>query len=355
MSDPILIVVFLRGGADGLSLISPTGDEDFIAARPESLRVLRNGDGAGRVLSDQAADVDFRFHPRAAGLSEMFEAKELAVIHAAGLTDGTRSHFDAEAKMERAATGGNAGGWLGRWIAQENTSGILPILATGSGSPDSLSGARDVAVAEALEDLIIAQGHGLSPVLRRRLSEGFGAHPLIGAPIGRLIELSNSLETRILDEETGDVRDYVTAVDYPDNDLSWSFKTIARAIKLDLGLRVATVDFGGWDTHINQADEFPRLVDSLSRALLSFRSNTAGGTDHGYGNAMMVAGAGVRGGRMIGDWPGLTNDALDAGADLNITTDYRQVLAEVLSSHMGARDLASIFPKFTPEPLGIFT
>jgi len=144
------------------------------------------------------------------------------------------------------------------------------ILATGSGSPDSLSGARDVAVAEALEDLIIAQGHGLSPVLRRRLSEGFGAHPLIGAPIGRLIELSNSLETRILDEETGDVRDYVTAVDYPDNDLSWSFKTIARAIKLDLGLRVATVDFGGWDTHINQADEFPRLVDSLSRALLSF-------------------------------------------------------------------------------------
>jgi len=378
MSAPILIVVFLRGGVDGLNLISPTADSDYIAARPDVLRVMRSGDETGHVLSDQAADVDFRFHPRAKGLWEMFEAKELAVIHAAGLTDGTRSHFDAEAKMERAAQSGSAGGWLGRWIEMERPNGIMPILATGAGAPDSLSGARDVAVAQALEDLIIAQGHGLAPVLRRRLSEGFGAHPLIGAPIAKLIELSGSLERHIVDETTGDVTEYVPAVTYPDTDLSQAFKTVARAIKLDLGLRVGTIDFGGWDTHVNQVDDFPQLVDRLSTALQAFwrdlethqdrttivvmsefgrrlRSNTAGGTDHGYGNAMMVLGAGVKGGRMLGEWPGLAHDALDAGADLNITTDYRHVLADVLTARMGATDLLSVFPAFTAKSLDIFS
>lgn len=211
------------------------------------------------------------------------------------------------------------GGWLGRWITQANTGGILPVLATGPGSPDSLSGARDVAVAQALEGLIVGQGHGLASVLRRRLTEGFGAHRLIGAPVGRLIEFSGSLEARIPDKDAGDVSDYVPAVSYPENDLAQAFKTVARAIKLDLGLRVATVDFGGWDTHINQAEEFPRLVDNLRGVIQSFwrnlaahqdrtslvvmrefgrrlRSNTAGGTDHGYGNVMMVAGAGRKGG-----------------------------------------------------------
>lgn len=109
---PILVVLFLRGGADGLNLISPTGDADYIAARPPSLRVGRKGDDAGHLLSHQAADVDFRFHPEAGELSELFEAKELAVIHASGLTDGTRSHFDAEDRMERAAKGG-----CSRWLA----------------------------------------------------------------------------------------------------------------------------------------------------------------------------------------------------------------------------------------------
>ena len=377
-SDPILVTIFLRGGIDGLNLVSPTADLDYIAARPDSLRVLRNGDDAGIVLSDQAADVDFRFHPQAGPLSKLFEDKEMAIIHAAGLTDGTRSHFDAESRMERAASSGQAGGWLGRWIETQGLQGILPVLATGSGAPDSLNGAKDVAVAEALENLIIAQGNDLAPILRRRLSEGFGAHPLIGAPIGKLIELSETLENRIVDQETGDISDYVPAVDYPDHDLSYSFQTVARAIKLDLGLRVATVDFGGWDTHIKQRRTFETLTDQLSHALLAFwrdleeaqdrttivvmsefgrrlRSNTGGGTDHGYGNVMMVAGAGVRGGRMLGDWPGLANDALDSGADLNITTDYRHVLAEVLNRAMGAQDIANIFPGFEAKPLGLFS
>ncbi len=377
MSEPILVIVFLRGGIDGLNLISPTADANYIAARPKNMRVLRKGDNKGLLLKDQAADVDFRFHPRAKPLADLFGAGELAVIHASGLVDGTRSHFDAEARMERAAQTNSAGGWLGRWYDAHKPNGNLPILAAGASAPDSLRGARDVAVAEALEDLILAQGHDLSPVLRRRIAEGFGTHPLIGAPMQSLLQLSQTLESRIVDAASGDVRDYIPDVDYPDRGPTKEFMTVAQAIKLDLGLRVATVDFGGWDHHVDQAKDFDRRLAWLSSNLMAFwrdlgkhqqnttivvmsefgrrlRSNTAGGTDHGFGNAMMVMGADVRGGRMYGRWPGLKNHQLDNGADLNITTDYRHVLAEVMHRHMKEPDLSQIFPNFTPDFRGVF-
>ncbi|HIP24697.1 MAG TPA: DUF1501 domain-containing protein [Rhodobacteraceae bacterium] len=374
-NEPILVVVFLRGGADGLNLISPTADVDYIAARPDSMRVLRKGDEAGIAMADMAADVDFRFHPQARGLSELYSAGELAVIHASGLTDGTRSHFDAEAKMERAAVHGSAGGWLGRWFAGQHSEGILPLLSVGT-APDSVRGARDVAVADALEDLILANGHEMAPILRQRLLQGFGQHPLIGAPIQRLVQLSSTLQGRIMDRD-GSAKEYTPSVEYPESDLAISFKTIARTIKLDLGLRVATVDYGGWDTHEDQANSFGDNVDELSTSLQAFwrdlgneaervnvvvmsefgrrlHSNTSGGTDHGYGNAMMVLGAGIKGGQMLGEWPGLANDALDDRADLAITTDYRHVLAGVMQQHMQAENIAELFPDFTPEPMGLY-
>jgi uncharacterized protein (DUF1501 family) len=374
MADPILVVVFLRGGADGLSLIAPSGDADYIAARPEELRVLRKGEGAGRVLAEPAADVDFRFHGQAGGLADLYGAGEMAVIHAAGLTDGTRSHFDAEDRMERAAKGAD-GGWIGRWLSAAAPGGALPALAVGSGMPESLRGGPDVAVAEDLSQLILAEGSDLAPLLAARLREGFGRHPLLVPPVERLLSLSALLKDRLGD--TGGLRDYSPAVEYPDDSgLSAPLMTVAHAIKLDLGLRVATVDFGGWDTHDDQARTFAGLTRGLSGALMAFwrdlgprqeavtvvvmsefgrrlRANRNKGTDHGHGNAMMVLGAGVRGGRMLGQWPGLANAALDDGADLAITTDYRHVLAEVMARHMGA-DPGVVFPGFQPEPRGIF-
>ena len=374
--EPILVVVFLRGGADGLNLISPTADVDYIAARPETMRVLRKGDEAGFRMSEQAADVDFRFHHRAKNLSELFEAGELGVIHASGLTDGTRSHFDAEAKMERASKSGTAGGWLGRWFASQKIEGILPLLAVGYAAPDSVRGAHEVAVAQNLEDLILAQGYDLAPLVRQRLLQGFGQHPLIGAPIQRLVQLSEILENRP-DAQDMAAGDYTPSVEYGGGDLAESFKTIAQTIKMDLGLRVATVDFGGWDTHEDQRYEFDELVATLSENLMAFwkdlgnaqervnvvvmsefgrrlRSNTSGGTDHGYGNAMMVLGADVKGGKMFGEWPGLSNDALDDGTDLAITTDYRHVLAEIMTGHMRTKNTDILFPDFRPRTLGLF-
>ena len=377
MAEPTLIVIFLRGGADGLALVSPSSDPDLIAARPEDLRVARSGDGAGHRIRQEVADTDFRFHARAAGLSQLYDAGDLSLIHAAGLTEATRSHFDAEARIERAASAADAGGWLGRWLALMRPGGDLPALAVGSARPGALDGST-VAVTAELADLVLAQGNWLAPALRQRLAAGFGAHGPLDAPMQDLLALSDIIAGRIWSPTEGAARSYVPAHPYPDgNPLSPPLMTLAQAMKLGLGLRVATVDVPGWDTHVRQAGQFGDLVGGLSDALMAFwrdlgplqqdtsvvvmsefgrrlRSNASGGTDHGRGNVMLVLGPQAKGGRMLGRWPGLANAALEEGADLAVTTDYRAVLAELLSGHMGTTDLAAVFPGYSAPPVGLW-
>jgi uncharacterized protein (DUF1501 family) len=378
MGEPTLVVVFLRGGADGLALVSPTSDPEFIAARPEDLRVLRNGDAAGHVIKQQIADVDFRFHTAAGALSDLYDAGDLSLIHASGLTEATRSHFDAEARIERAASSGDAGGWLGRWLKTIPEGGELPALAVGTTLPGALDG-HEAAVAEELGNLILAGGHWLSPALRQRLQQGFGAHGPVDTSMRQLLDLSQMLSGRIWSESEGAAKPYVADVMYPaDNPLNAALMTIAQTLKLGMGTRVATVDVPGWDTHVRQSGDFNNQVRWLSDGLMAFwrdlgplqqdtsvvvmsefgrrlRSNASGGTDHGRGNVMMVLGPQAKGGRMLGKWPGLTNDVLEEGADLAVTTDYRSVLAELMTGHMKAGDLGAVFPGFVmPQPLGLW-
>jgi uncharacterized protein (DUF1501 family) len=378
MAEPILVVIFLRGGADSLSLIAPTADPDYIAARPETLRVLRAGDRPGLDLPPALADADFRMHPAASDLHDLFRAGDLSLIHATGLREVTRSHFDAEARIERGGAGGTAGGWLKRWVDAVRPGGPLPVLAVGAALPESLRGSVGAAVAPALSDLMLSPGNYWAPMLRARLAEGFGAHGPLQATAAEMLALSDLLEGRLWAAETGTMRDYVPEVDYPgDSALSQPLMTVAQAIKEDLGLRIATVDYGGWDTHDNQAPQFERLLSGLSRALMAFwrdlgphqqnvavvvqsefgrrlRSNESGGTDHGRAGAMMVLGPQARGGRLLGRWPGLANGVLEEGADLAVTTDYRDVLAEILSGHMGLSDSSGVFPGLQPAPLGLY-
>lgn len=380
--DPILVVIFLRGGADGLGLISPSSDPDFIAARPEGLRVLRQGDGAGRSIAQEVADVDFRFHPAAGPLADLYDAGDLSVIHAAGLPEATRSHFDAEARIERGLFGGalppgDPSGWIGRWLQTAAPQGAMPALAVGAMRPASLLGA-EAAVAETLGDLMLGQGHWLAPALRARLLAGFGDHGPLSRPIAELMGLSDMIGSRLWSAEAGEMRPYAPSHPYPEgNPVSPPLMTVAQAIKEELGLRVATVDVPGWDTHVSQAGQFGQLTGWLAEGVMAFwrdlgprqqdvsvvvmsefgrrlRSNTAGGTDHGRGNAMMVLGPQARGGRMVGRWPGLAHDALEEGADLAVVTDYRAVLAEILAGHMGLADPAVVFPGFQPQPLGLW-
>lgn len=380
--DPILVVIFLRGGADGLALVSPTSDPDFIAARPESLRVLRQGDAAGRAIRQEIADVDFRFHPAAAPLADLYDAGDLSLIHASGLPEATRSHFDAEARIERGLFGanippGDPSGWIGRWLQAAAPAGPMPALAVGAMRPASLLGA-EAAVAETLADLVVAPGHWLSDLMRARLQAGFGAHPSLDRPMQDLLGLSELVKDRFWSAADERLRPYAPAVAYPEgNPVSLPLMTVAQTIKENLGLRVATVDVPGWDTHVNQAGDFAGLVGGLSQALMAFwrdlgplqqdvsvvvmsefgrrlRANTGGGTDHGRGNVMMVLGHQARGGRMVGRWPGLASDALEEGADLAVLTDYRDVLAELLAGHMGLADARAVFPGFTHAPLGLW-
>ncbi|MFN5996918.1 MAG: DUF1501 domain-containing protein [Paracoccaceae bacterium] len=380
--DPILVVIFLRGGADGLALVSPTSDPDFIAARPEALRVLRAGDAAGREIRQDIADADFRFHPRAAAFADLYDAGDLSLIHASGLPEATRSHFDAEARIERGVFGanivpGDPSGWIGRWLAAAAPGGAMPALAVGSMRPASLIGA-DSAVAETLGDLVIGQGHWLSGILQARLASGFGNHGQLQRPVQDLIGLSDLVRGRFWSEADQTLRPYAASADYPeDNPLSAPLMTVAQSVKEGLGLRVATVDVPGWDTHVNQAGQFGDLVGGLSTALMAFwrdlgplqqdvsvvvmsefgrrlQSNTGGGTDHGRGNVMMVLGPQAKGGRMVGRWPGLANEVLEEGADLAVVTDYRDVLAELLSGHMRLADTGPVFPGHTATPLGLW-
>jgi uncharacterized protein (DUF1501 family) len=376
MADPILVVLFLRGGADVLQLISPAADADFIAARPEELRVARTGDAAGRVLANPIADVDFRFHPQAAPLADLYDAGDLSIVYATGLRDVTRSHFEAEAKMEAAATDSGAGGWLSRWLSLTKPQGLLPALAVGAAMPHSLTGSN-AAVAAELQDLMLAAGHWLSPAMRARLAEGFGAHPLLGVTASQLTQLSDALGARIWNPDLGQVTSYTPVVPYPDSDLARALMTVARSIKSGFGMRIATVDYASWDTHVDQSWEFAALTDGLSAALMAFwrdlgplqqdvsvvvmsefgrrlRANASGGTDHGRAGAMMVLGPQAQGGRMLGRWPGLANEALEEGADLAVTTDYRDVLAEVLAGHLGTTDLAQVFPGHSAAPVGLW-
>ncbi|NJM92384.1 MAG: DUF1501 domain-containing protein [Rhodospirillaceae bacterium] len=243
--------------------------------------------------------------------------------------------------------------------------------------PASLLGA-DAAVAEALEDLMLAQGHWLAPALRARILTGFGAHGGLARPFEELMGLSDMIGGRFWSEAEGAMRAYTPAAPYPEgNPLSKPLMTVAQTIKEDMGLRVATVDLPGWDTHVAQDSQFGPLVSGLSEAVMAFwrdlgprqqdvsvvimsefgrrlRSNTGGGTDHGRGNVMLVLGPQARGGRMVGHWPGLAHDALEEGADLAVVTDYRAVLAELLSRHMGVADTGPVFPGFAADPLGLW-
>ncbi len=380
MGEPILVVVFLRGGADGLGLVCPASDENLIAARPEDLRVLRRGDDAGRAIAQDVADVDFRFHASLGPLADLYEAGDLSLIHASGLSEATRSHFDAEARIERGLFGsvppGDPSGWIGRWLAAAKPGGPMPALAVGTQQPASLLGSA-AAVSESLGDLMVAGGHWLAPALRARLAAGFGDHGPLAAPMAGLLQLSQMVGQRLWSETDQALLKYAPSAAYPENPLTPSLMTVAQAIKQDMGLRVATVDFGSWDTHVGQSGPFAEMAGWLAQSVMAFwrdlgplqqdvsvvvmsefgrrlRSNTAGGTDHGRGNVMFVLGPQAKGGRMVGRWPGLAHDALEEGADLAVVTDYRSVLSDLLTGHMGLTDVAPVFPGFSAPPLGLW-
>ncbi len=377
-----LIVVFQRGGCDGLSLLAPTNDPDYVADRAPESRVLGDGPKPGRPLRQGLAPaIDFRLHPESVPLGELYDSRALALVHAVGLYDGTRSHFVAQDLMERGVGDGTrlartGDGWLTRLLAVHPSA--APAITTGPAIAASLGFHRD---SLAIPDLRGGLGLPGGPQVRRTLTALYGDadDPFSRAAADTLREMER-VESRLPRGPDGKLVEYQPEFNavYEETESGRAFRTVARLLKMDIGLSVACVDIGGWDHHDNLAGRFAALVGQFSRALAAFWNDTAGyhdrltvvvmtefgrrlrtnksnGADHGHGSVMMVLGGHVLGGDIYGRWPGLASAQLDNGVDLAITTDYRAVLAEIASARLGAgQALDLLFPGFRPgQPLGL--
>ena len=359
---PLLIFVFLRGGMDGLHFLSPADDADFVALRIPTLRNAAEGERAGERL-DASPTTDFRLHPEAAELAEIWRQGRMAIWPAAGVPQPTRSHFEAQAMMGlsqgQAGVASGHGGWLAAWA--ERASGPAPIA--------SLSG-QERPVAE------LAGGHRslALPSLARGLDLPGGAfgvtmlealHARAAGPMGiagreALLRLQ-SLDRALPRGPGGQLLPYLPAhgADYgPAAEFGRGLATIAQVARLQPGLAAAALDLGGWDTHDGQAGRFEGRVRVLSRGLAALdvdlrdlprrwtvlvtsefgrrlRANRSGGTDHGRaGTVFAFGGGGRRGfglGRQFGPWPGLAADALEDGVDLRVATDYRDAFRQVMA------------------------
>lgn len=354
--DSLLVCVFLRGGADGLALVPPHGDPRLRSLRPTSYR-------------EDTIDLDgyFGLHPALSPLLPAFRAGELAIVHAVGSDDRTRSHFEAQDRMERAGAAGRrvASGWLARALAARGGAiTSLTAVAMGTARPEALRGAP----AAVLESADAAGGLGAAAwgASLARLWAGGGALEAAGRDA-----LDTSRRLAALPEESAPARPY------PEGAFGRSLRELARLVRADVGARVACVDLPGWDTHFVQAPGVAARAAELADGLVSFRAdlgarssrctvivmtefgrrayeNGSLGTDHGRASVMLALGAGVAGGRVVSDWPGLSVADLEPPGDLRVTIDYRDVLAELLERRMSVTDVERVFPGHAARRLGVF-
>jgi len=365
----VLVVVFQRGGMDGLNVVIPFKYRAYYALRP-SIAVAEPASGEARAID---LDGFYALHPALAPLKNIYDKGQLAIVHAAGSPDNSRSHFDSQDYMELGTPGikSTPDGWLNRCLIEKRAADSpFRGVAVGPQTPRMLAGTaptlsissieefrlRNAAMAPALEKLY---ANSNDPLFRR------GGNSLFDA-MGKL----RAIESKIP----------ASTASYPPGRLGVGLKQIARLIKADVGLEIAFAEIEGWDTHVAEGAATGQLANRLKElgdGLAAFfqdlgdrmedvvlvtmsefgrtaRENGNRGTDHGHANVMFVLGGRVRGGKVYGRWPGLAPEVLYEGRDLDLTTDYRTVCAEVLARHMAQRELTRIFPDFrAPTSLGV--
>jgi uncharacterized protein (DUF1501 family) len=364
-----LIAIFQRGAVDGLSVVVPFGDPEYYRARP-SIAIAPPGAG-----ENAAIDLDgfFGLNPRMRPLVPLWQAGQLSVVHACGSPNATRSHFDAQDYMESGTPGvKNTGdGWLNRYLQAPRPAGIpSPFRAVSMTAqlPRTLQGASPAVAMSQLDRFAIRGAQGAAGA-----AASFEA--LYASAADRLLA-NTARETfdalRML--TSADPSAYAPAhgADYPRGAFGQSLRQIAQLIKADVGVEVAFAELGGWDTHVNQGsaqgqlatrlDDFARSIAALTTDLGDEMENTVvltlsefgravnengnRGTDHGHANAMFVIGGGVRGGRVLGRWPGLGPQQRFESRDLAVTTDFRDLFGEIVASHLGVGDIRPVFPGY---------
>ena len=364
-----LVAIFQRGAVDGLNMIVPFGESNYYDLRPAIAIPKPNGSNAEAAIS---LDGFFGLHPSMSSLKPLWDSKRLAIVHASGSPDNTRSHFDAQDYMESATPGvkSTSDGWLNRYLQSRKEKEASPFRAISMTQqmPRAMQGRAQVLAMSNLSNFAIRAGKssasvqgGFEAIYSRDKNEMLGE---TGRETFDAINYLKEANPAQYKPENG--------AQYPQGQLGNSLRQIAQLIKAGVGLEIAFTDVGGWDTHVNQGNARGQLANRLqefSSAIAAFhqdlgqrmddvvvltmsefgrtvRENGNRGTDHGHANAMLVLGNSVRGGQVYGKWPGLRNDQLFEGRDLAITTDFRDVFGEVAARHLGATDLKSVFPRY---------
>ena len=365
----ILICIFLRGAMDGLNAIVPHVETRYHDLRP-TIRIPDPDQANG------AIDLDgfFGLHPALEPLKDIYAEGDLAFIHASGSPDPSRSHFDAQDFMERGVPGNKtiSSGWLARHLASVGTENDSPFRAVGMASilQTSLHGPVPAIALKSIADFHLnGNEQEIARVQQTLQSLYLGDNWLDqeGQQVFQAIDFLEQADPSQYEPQHG--------AEYGEDFFGLGLKQIAQIIRADMGLEVACIDLGGWDTHANQGSvegAMAALLTELAAGLNAFytdlqeefhritlvtmsefgrrvQENASQGTDHGHGNVMFLMGGGVNGGRVYGDWPGLEEENLDRG-DLAITTDYRTVLSEIVQKRLLNDHLAEVFPNFEQTP-----
>ncbi len=366
----ILVYIFLRFGMDGLMLLGPADSGDYQAKRG-AIGLQTTGINRGRNIG--ALDgVPMFLHPDAEQLRLMFNAKQVAFIHAAGNPTALRSHFEVQEMVDKGAVDGEIlsnTGWLTRHL-NSRTGPASEFLATADSliGTTPLRGTAGIVPTTELEALQYYLDNERSDLMRV-LNKGNTPSEL---SVRKTLQMADVVKSKLAALPRTENPNYTYG------SVSQALQPLARALKLNIGLEVATVDVGGWDHHDNIRNNFSNSIEELSNAIFAFtddlgpelmkrvtivaqtefgrrvEQNANMGTDHGAASVMIAAGAGITGGKIYGQWPGLKDKDLDGG-DLVVTTDSRQVIAEVLTKRMGQEKTANVFPQLAYKPLGLVT
>jgi uncharacterized protein (DUF1501 family) len=370
---PIIIAIFQRGAADGVSMVVPFGDRSYASVRPQiAIPEPKSGN------ADSAIDLDgfFGLHPALAPFKAIYSAGHLAIVHAVGSPDNTRSHFDAQDYMESATPGrkGTPDGWLNRYMQTNKNLKATPFraVAFSANTPRSLLGSAPAIAMTNISDFGVRAGQG-----NNQVAQSFEAlYAQTGSDMLQGTGKEAFEAVKMLKKANPQQYGASNGANYPRSPFGQSLLQIAQLIKANIGLEVAFADRSGWDTHANQGSSRGQLANQLqdfSQAITALyqdlgdrmhniviltmtefgrtiRQNGSGGTDHGHASCLFALGGPVNGGKVYGKWPGLAPEQLNEGRDLALTTDFRDVFSEVAARHMGAPNLNLIFPGFSPNP-----
>jgi len=382
-----LVAIFMRGAADGLNIVVPFGDKNYRELRP-TLAIAppsgqANSNGGPFPVNGGGIDLDGTFALNGAmqPLKSLWDKQQLAIVEATGSPDASRSHFDAQDSMESGTPGKTTSdGWLNRALpAPGDTSTVLRAVALGNQVPRCLRGGHDAIAVNNLQQFNVGDQEAVAIMqnmysmttdasLGRTGKDAFEAMKLIRS----IQNVGQGVQPAVGGGPAGVPQQFAQAAEFGRN-----LQQLARLLKAEVGVEVAFADIGGWDHHGNENQLLPNLLRQFASGIAAFfqemgdrmedivlvtmsefgrtvQENGNGGTDHGHGSFMMVIGGRVQGGKIYGKWPGLEKEQLFEGRDLAVTTDYRDVLSELVRDHLGQKDVSLVFPGFHPgQPLGL--